>query len=48
MSWLDDHEAVSGPEVCERTVAIKGREIAGNPMAMGEKYGGKVGASYGC
>lgn len=48
MSWLDDHEAVGGPEVCERTVAIQGREVVGHPMAVGEKYDGKVGATYGC
>ncbi len=48
MSWLDDHEAVGGPEVCEGIVAIQGREVVGHPMAVEEKYDGKVGARYGC
>ncbi len=37
MSWLDDYEAVSRPEVCERAVGIQGRVIVGHDMTVGEK-----------
>jgi hypothetical protein len=48
MSWLDDHKAVSCPEICEWAITIQGREVIGHSMAVREEYDGKIRATYGC